>query len=332
MLLISFTDGQRLSIERALSAAHTLGDIRGNSVLETYSLYRFLAAVLQGIYTPNEADLRDLQTRGQFDPARIAAFCAQHPMAPATFGQVPGLEGKVKTLGYVLFGEPAGADSLFFRPQSADKAKTVCEQCVWTGLLSLTAWQTIGGQGLTASINGTPPLYFLPQADNLFETLVRCLVPDPNPCGGIWDRPITYQFFEDVPYLHGLTFMPRRVRVLWQTGGEEHCTRCGAVIHGPWARDMVHVKGEKYIGQAWRDPFVAYIEKEGRTYPLALRQAEAAYGAAIRKGLGRVTHRPQLFALWPEQKAWRVFGAVTNQAKWEDSFVTDIELTEELTK
>ena len=332
MLLLPFADGQRLSVEQALTQAHTLGDLRGNSTLETYSLYRFLAAILQAVYTPNGTELTELQARGHFDPARITAFCTQYPLAPATFGQVPDLEGKIKTVGYVLFGEPAGADSLFFRHQSADKAKTVCEQCVWTGLLSVTAWQTIGGQGLTASINGTPPLYFLPKADTLFETLVRCLVPDVPPCGGLWDRPIAFQFYKEVPYLHGLTFMPRRVRVLWQTGGAERCTRCGAPIHGPWAREMVHLKGEKYVGDQWRDPFVAYITREGRTYPLALRQPEPAYGAAILKGLGRVTHRPQLFALWPDQKAWRVFGAITNQAKWIDTFVTDIELTEEPTK
>lgn len=334
MLLIPFADGQRLSIERALSEAHTLGDIRGNSTLETYSLYRFLAAILQGVYAPKQTEIAELQARGRFDAARVAAFCSQYPLAPATFGQVAGLEGKIKTLGYIVFDEPAGADTLFFRHQSTDKGKVFCEQCVWTGLLSVTAWQTIGGQGLTASINGTPPLYFLPKADSLFETLVRCLVPDVAPGGGLWDRPIAFQFYKEVPYLHGLTFMPRRVRVLWQAPGEQaqRCTRCGAAIHGPWAREMVHVKGEKYVGTTWRDPFVAYIEREGRTYPLALRKPDQAYGAAILKGLTRVTYLPQLFALWPDQKAWRVFGAITNQAKWEDTFVADIELTEEPTK
>lgn len=330
MLLIPFADGQRLSIERALSDAHTLGDIRGNSTLETYAFYRFLAAILQVVYAPKEVDIRELQARGRFDPACIAAFCAQYPLTP-TFGQVPDLDGKIKSIGYLVCDEPTGSDTLFFRRDAANAHKALCEQCIWAGLLSIPAWQTIGGLNLTASINGTPPLYFLPKADTLFETLVRCLVPDADPCGGLWERTPQFQTYTDVSLGHGLTFMPRLIRVLWQTEGAERCTRCGESIRGPWARQMVHVKGEKYRGDAWRDPYVAYIEREGRTYPLALRKPEQAYGAAILKGLTRVAHRPQLFALWPDQKAWRVFGAVTNQAKWEDSFVEVIELAEEPT-
>jgi CRISPR type I-E-associated protein CasA/Cse1 len=217
---LDFVDGQRHSLRSALKEAHTLTDLRGNSVLETFALYRFLAAIVQRVYAPKSLDdICAMREIGFFSPAGIETFCGDNLLWLTDFMQVPDLTGDAKSIGYLTFDAPTGSDPVFFQHRAQDKDKAYCQRCVAYGLISLSAWQTIGGQGLTASLNGTPPLYVLPKGSSLFDVLTRCLVPQQTDeianDWGVWKRRICPHAYPQITYLHGLTFMPRCVKVPW---------------------------------------------------------------------------------------------------------------------
>ena len=314
--------GKRLSIREALLHAHEVGDLVGCSQIETYSIYRFLTAVLQSSLAPTRLEkIHAIRSAGRFDRDEINVFCNNYPMSVATFMQCPDLNGDPKSIGYLTPDIPTGSNSIFFTHRSQDEKKVYCERCIARGLLSVSAWQTIGGQGLTASINGAPPLYVLPYAPALFDALVMCLTPQTDHAGGVWGRSIENKEYENVPYLHALTFMPRQVRVLWEHG-QNICTRCGESCN-VWATEMIHKKGEKIVGNLWRDPFCAYAEsKKGSNYALRVSDWSNDLTATVTRRMSEAKYPPAITRQWPEQRTWRVFGAVTKDAKWVDEFTT----------
>lgn len=313
-------------VDDTLANAHETIEIFGNSIQETYSIYRFLTAIVQDIYRPkSKLDIDKLLDAGCFEPRKIREWTQMNPICVESFMQVPNLVGPAKTIGYLTMDVPTGSNSIHFRHNISDNQKCYCANCIILGLINMPAWQKIGGQGLHASLNGAPPLYFIPLGNNLFETLSLSLIPGRCLGDGSWCRLSQRREFDTLCYLHGLTFMPRRVKVDWVEGSET-CTRCGQPCD-LFAKEMIFMAGEKYIGHDWRDPFCAYRQTKDKKLILPVRP----YGSHndwtdFCKNILTSEHLPEIVENKLEYPAWRVFGSVTNKDRIDDTFSVSLKI------
>lgn len=317
-----------LSIRDALVLAHRIPHVYANSIQETFSVHRFLAAILQDIHRPLElSDILHIINQRMFPPALIDGWIQRHPIDPEDFLQVPNLIGHAKTVGYLTSDIPVGSNSIHFRHSMLDEGKMFCPRCCTLGLINVAAWQQIGGQGLQASLNGAPPLYVLPEGKSLFETLALSLIVHDLSIGvGAWERPIKKAEINDpLGYLDGLTFMPRQVKIFY-----DHisgvCSRCGEPSD-TLAEEMYFSSGEKYKGTAWRDPYAGYKPAKDKKSITPIR----AFGSrgdwqAFCGGILTGEYLPQVMRQWPNHKIWRVFGTVSDQAKILESFMVVVDL------
>jgi hypothetical protein len=138
------------------------------------------------------------------------------------------------------------------------------------------------GAGNEASINGTPPLYFLPRGHTLFHTLMLSM-PSPDPAVRAQDVPA----WEDrtrgqtpIGFLEGLTWQPRRVRLRPRDPNGARCSFCGERA-AALVLDILFTRGRSRNAERnrdWRDPHAAYPE-EGRA--LVPSDPQAAKGRAL---------------------------------------------------
>lgn len=210
-------------------------------------------------------------------------------------------EIKITSVANLMPEIPSGTFVLHYAHQLANN-HVFCPSCVGKGLAIVPSFTTSGGPGKWKSINGAPPIYTLPVGTTLFESLRASLVtrefrPDkhlaPEQDLAWWKRssvvrrcknpgkdgkPVPEQNqhlqLATVGYLHGLTFMPRRIR-LKVIPMKIPCTRCGQI--NKWGvQEIVFDAGEHAIGSMlWQDPFVSYrpSKKEGgNPYPITPKE------------------------------------------------------------
>ena len=287
-----------LSIGACLAEAHTLAALSDPSPLVVGGTHRLLAAILQAIYAPDDlGELATLLRVGQFDPARLEQFAAQHaerfdlfhPTAPfLQTGDVP-LDGwKKPGKGQKHeWGEPKSIASLFAEVPAAtkrthfhhvtDQGHQLCPACCARGLVTIPAFASSEGAGIRPSINGVPPIYVLPVGDSLFQALTLSLASaDYQPTGAdprraalaCWNGPTTISRSGQVSavgYLESLTFPARRVR-LYPQYVSGLCTNCGGhteLAVGELLSEMGHWLSEG--SGIWEDPFAAFRKPRGRS-------------------------------------------------------------------
>ena len=131
----------------------------------------------------------------------------------------------------------------------------ICPACCVKGLLRLPLFTTIGGAGIGAGINGTPPFYVAPWGNTLGEQLWQNWHPEEHPGTPSWDSSATLNFEEDIPLLVGLTWQPRKVLFQIPTGEKSTCIACGAQN-----TDIVYYAQLQAISApkdvVWNDPHV----------------------------------------------------------------------------
>ena len=320
--------GERVSIRQALLNAHTLFPAYGASIMETFSIHRFLAAFVLDLYEGDyegESEPDILLRRGTFDPKRIEPYLQAQEISltgSTPFMQIAGLVGEAKSIGYLTPDVPTGSNAVFFSHNAVDAKKKYCPTCVARSLISLSAWQTIGGKGLSASLNGAPPTYVLPRSPTLFQTLVGCLLPVTEPLGEPSWRTIPLPGeYQETTLLRGLTWCPRATLVDWQRGSTT-CTRCGEPCT-TWAAEMIHKSGEIYRGDAWVDPYAFYRRDRtsGKRYAVKLAAEHNDFAYSLGR-LSEKTEKPLLVQHWTSYQNWWVFSAVTDKNAWRDAWMS----------
>jgi len=236
---VELTDGntEHMCILGTLKNAHRIRRICAASPLVSYSIQRILIAFLIDAFRPDFiSDISDLVAEGHFSEAVIDAyviacnkdgerfdlFDEKHP-----FLQSP-LDNEVKqgdkTIAAKLFLElPVGNNHTHFWHKLEDSYSFSPAECL-QALCTFTAFATNEGKSRFYSINGMPPIYFLYEGKNLFETLAGSMVCriehlelslDEPPV--IWRSnvkiPVTGKIAK-VSLLHGLTSAPRRVTLI----------------------------------------------------------------------------------------------------------------------
>lgn len=298
-----YRDGslEELSLRDTLVRAHEFQGVRHALPTVEFGLYRLLVALMGDIFfvepgvTLNAKQLGDLMAKGHFEANRVDEYFAKYPRfdlfdEDKPFLQVGKMHEKEKPIASLLHPVPSGTNVNHFHHANEDNFAVSPKAAL--GLLSTVApWMTSGGAGLTPSINDAPPIYVLVLGQNLFETLCLNFCVLPLRYARAEDDSPSWRWTRDVGgarnssgYLESLTWMPRKVQLIPESGGA--CQLTGETSN-VLVRQMYFVQGDstKVEGKpqegkkpkkkrlfTWIDPSVSYeLTEDG---PIPLRMTE----------------------------------------------------------
>jgi len=320
----AYGDGlQRRGVVGALRDASTIEGVCGKSPLDTFSIYRFLIAVTA--WSVRQGDGPRMAARGAKTPAYTGGELAE-AVAKSFFGGMPLLGREERFLQQAdagreatrpvsdLYAElPGGTEINHFR-HTRDDAVALCPACAAIGLLRLPAFcqSRLAGSGVTApaSINGTPPVYFLPLGRTLLETLLINLPQDSRP-----DDPPSWEgagMGRKIGVAEGFTWQPRETRLATGPDQEGRCAVCGAAASEarPLIRRTVFGVGRRRTAETtreWRDPHVAYLEarkkKPGQPELVALHGPDPIKRSTLAAANWRRCAKAIIDSLAPGKKA-----------------------------
>ncbi len=274
-----------VGVREALHRAPELIGIRDEMPILEFGVLRFLTAVVLDVFRPTRrSDLEDLLEAGGFPDASLDAYLQAHASRFRLFDPAhPFLQSadlvdaEKKPVALLDPAIPSGTNASHFH-RHREEEFGVCPAVAARLLTSIPVFQTMGGAGLSPSINGAPPWYAVVAMPTLFETLVVNAYWRPTPQVselGIpaWRRqgqqPAGKQ--KEAGRLEAMTWQPRRV--LLHAGDAGVCSITGQ--RSPTiVRDMAFVAGVGVDSDFdWADdPNVAY--KAGSTGLFPLRPSE----------------------------------------------------------
>jgi CRISPR system Cascade subunit CasA len=258
--------------------AHELTAVTDPAPPIEFGLYRLLIALVLDAYRIANLDqLESILATGRFDEAKIRGYVDAvgperfdlfDPMHP--FLQSPPLSGFDETADVAvrLFQHlPSGTAPMHFY-HAGEGSHAFCPKDCARALTAIAPFMTAGGQGLSPSVNGAPPWYLLVRGASLFETLVlNAYALEDRYAGGLpaWRSEVPVEPKAQracSSLLEGLTWRPRRVRLVPEEGGA--CTYCGR--ESPvLVRRAVFTYGFRSVG-GWIDPQVPYrYDSQGST-------------------------------------------------------------------
>jgi CRISPR system Cascade subunit CasA len=283
---------RQVSISSILADARIIRALNDPSPLVVVGTHRLLVAILQASIMPRSlGDLGALWHADTFDAEMLAAFAEQMADRFELFATAqPFLQSADlaatqgdKSIASLSPEVPTATNRTLFQ-HVTDARHWYCGACCARGMVTIPAFATTGGQGFRPSINGVPPLYFLPIGTTLYESLVLSLLsPDyqpraaaPERASAAWwtsdGRVGASQIMPDVGYLESLLFPARRMRLV-SCPGPRMCTNCGAMAHAG-ASFMTFEMGQwrGIDAPPWDDPFVARrLPRNDAEMPQALR-------------------------------------------------------------
>ncbi len=311
-----------------LQALQESGDINPayNNPLDNFALFRFFLALGYWCLDNTGFPLKDGQDAPPewlvFLQGQVDIFDLFDPKRP--FWQDPKAN-RLRPVADLIHEIPAATNFWHFR-HATDFIDGICPACCARGLLRLPLFTTIGGAGIGAGINGTPPFYVAPWGNTLREQLWLNWEPTDNPGDPAWVEPVQLVAGTEPSLLEGLTWQPRRVLLQVPTGEKNTCMVCGA-------RDVdivyyAHLQTNSAPkGFSWHDPHVVPGDT-GKllTSSVALMSSDkvAFTGRDWSKILAGYLRATPV----PASRKIHVVGFSTNQAKYIDAWEKTVELPE----
>jgi len=267
-----------------LKKAQNLLEINEPSPLMQFGLYRFLVAfVMDAFQIRDPNDVESLIDANQFEEQtldsygkkwldRFDIFDETHPFYQSRSNLS---QEKQKSVAELFQELPTGTNITHFTHFGED-AHAISPAACARALCAIPPFMQAGGQGLSPSVNGIPPIYVLIKGRSLFQTIVLncCGIDMPENTGR---EPVAWKLDGSIEKgkeinvfstLQGLTWQPRHVHLIPTDGGI--CTYTG-LQSDILVKKIIFTKGWKATGK-WRDPNISYrISKDG---PFALRPQE----------------------------------------------------------
>jgi len=253
--------------------ANEMAGIDADNAMNEYGIIRFLDTFLMAAFLPkNVEDIQNILEEEIFDMKVINSYietCKREGVSFDIFDKTkPFLQAKpdvrwdnesdIKSVANLDYTLPSGNNAVHFN-HTFETDVSVKPDRAAVLLLSAQTFCTAGVQGYPSNVNGAPPMFFIPQGRNLFETLVYSMIPVPEAeCAGkneLWRNNIEIEPLRQitkVPLLSGMFFPARRIRLIEEKG---------------MVRRTYLQQGMNYIGyDAWTDPHVAYrFSDKGRS-------------------------------------------------------------------
>jgi hypothetical protein len=272
---VIWKDGRRetLGILGALRNARAIGAVDEPFILERFALTRLLLAFVHWRHTLQSCEeWPPLWERRELPGAAMADLNADDHAHFNLLGEggrffqdSSASRTDAMSVNNLFADLPAGTNINHLAHVCDDEA-AVCPACAARALACLPAFCTQGGAGKSPSINGAPPIYFMPVGTNLCETLLLnlpvagtladwpVLRADEHPA---WDR--RAESTAPIGFCEGLTWQPRRVYLKAERRVGSRCIRCGGAP-SEIIRKIVYAAGrslEAVEARGWRDPHSA---------------------------------------------------------------------------
>ncbi len=268
---------EEVSLSDILLKIDNYVEIKDNSPLFEYSIYRFLILLIMDVFQiTSQDDFESLYEDKKFDHGKIETykqtwynrFDLFHDTFPFYQTNLSFSNKDLKTISTLFHELPTGNNPVHFNHTLEDSHSIHPKICA-RALLTIPIFSLSGGRGYSPSINGTPPWYVIIKGKNLFETILfnLCFTPieENSGTGKVqWkDDQIDYSDNEvqTVSLLEGLCFKSRFLKLIPEKGSV--CTYTGERSEIV-VKNMYYKAGLKFSG-IWRDPFVAYEMKNDVT-------------------------------------------------------------------
>ncbi len=315
-----------------LDALGRAADIRGIATanpLDLFAAHRFLLTLL---YWKAEAAggtpaVRQSLLSGTVPQAVLNALAAERARFCLFDDKVPFLQDPAARLSKgsksvaSLFAEFSNGTNVAHFHHGDDDGMRLCLPCATMGLMRLIPWTQAGGQGLTPSVHGAPPIAALATGENLAISLGLNLASLAAEAGEPrWTGAFVPSNPKDaIPYLEALTWNPRIVHlrspqpsaVCWRCG-RQSVDAVGPIVYLKNAATKKPVKDHVFD---WQDPAAFYDpDKPGATRK-SNREAAAFSGDDLRwlRDDPR-TARSLLEESSPDPDAWQLVIPCTNPA------------------
>lgn len=263
-------DVREVGLRELLDHAQEYRQISGENAMETYSIYRFLSVFLLRIYQPEDWEAKyEMLEEGRFAMKRVEDyFCqcelegisfdlfdAKRPFMQAEPDAAYDTDKTIKSIASLDGTRASGHNSIHYDHTLEVDAEMTPSQAM-RGLLVSQIFALYTTGEYPYNVYGAPPMFFLPEGRNLFETLVLSMpIAGASDMGKpVWENPREIIPKEDVAsakQLYGMLFPARRIRLCPPVDGK--------------VRLMYYQPGLHFIGfSGWRDPHVArWLNKDG---------------------------------------------------------------------
>lgn len=254
---------REVGLRELLEQAQEYRQISGANAMETFGVYRFLSVLLLRIYQPQDWERKyEMLEEGRFVMERVEdyfnqceldgisfdLFDAKRPFMQAEPNAAFDTEKTIKSIASLDGTRASGNNSIHYDHTLEINAEMTAAQAM-RSLLASQIFSTAMSGGYPSNVYGAPPMFFLPEGRNLFETLVLSMPTAKTSDMGkpVWENPREIIPKEDVAsakQLYGMLFPARRIRLCPPTDGK--------------VRLMYYQPGLHFIGfSGWEDPHVA---------------------------------------------------------------------------
>lgn len=270
---VLYHDGrwEHVGIRKTLEDAHLIRQIATSNPMDRAAILRFLLALLywcKGDPPGVNAQLGNSFPSEWFNKLERDKECFNLLGKGKRFYQHCRNDDKTSSANYLIQEIPTGTNLWHFR-HSTDGNNGLCLACCAMGLLRLPLFATSAGRGYSPGVNQQPPIYAIPTGTSLAATLRLSWqrVSNPNIGKPAWEKPDQQLPTNgEVPFLMGLTWLPRRVWLDNPKEPETNCILCGCrerlILECVYAPIGSQKKGRDGQGRTWCDPHVIYEQKK----------------------------------------------------------------------
>ena len=263
-------DGKRkmLGIMDTLAQAHQIKEISDTIPSYEYGVFWFLCAFLMDVYRPEEwGSIQDLYDRKSFDMGTIQdyiecckkegvsfdLFDKKRPFLQTAYNEE--YDKNLVSVAALNIAMPSGNNHIHFEHRKEQEQSMTYEEAA-RGLCALNLFCTAGVQGYPSTINGAPPIYFVYEGANLFESLVYSMVAVEEGGEISYDVPpviwrnlsdvIPKQTETSISVLYGMLYPCRRVLLYPEEDGT--------------VKKIYLCQGKNFVAyDSWKDPHVSYL-------------------------------------------------------------------------
>jgi CRISPR type I-E-associated protein CasA/Cse1 len=332
---VLYKSGERkeLGILKLLQEAPIIKKIANDSATEKIAIIRLLTAFLSDAYSLNtRREKYQLFSEGGFSETKINdyidkcinefgasfdLFDDKRPFMVQKYDPSIDDQKNYKSARYLCLPTYSANTPLHFNHNDEKKFLGMTPASALRNILSLYLFSTAMVHGYPSSVNNTPPLYYAPEGDSLFEQLVMCMQSigelmnnSLNAIPAAWnDDHVVGKGKEvtNVSFVSAMTFRTRRIVIIQGNDG---------LIH-----NCYYMPGDDFRGNGlWRDPFVAYFKKTDGTYgtikPDEKIDLWRNIGNITASGKAADTIQPRVLLPIHNESMMKVYsvGVVTNQA------------------
>ena len=220
------------------------------------------------VYRPEEwGSIQDLYDRKSFDMGTIQdyiecckkegvsfdLFDKKRPFLQTAYNEE--YDKNLVSVAALNIAMPSGNNHIHFEHRKEQEQSMTYEEAA-RGLCALNLFCTAGAQGYPSTINGAPPIYFVYEGANLFESLVYSMVAVEEGGEISYDVPpviwrnlsdvIPKQTETSISVLYGMLYPCRRVLLYPEEDGT--------------VKKIYLCQGKNFVAyDSWKDPHVSYL-------------------------------------------------------------------------